>query len=81
MATTVTGSFQVTGEGPGLRYVNRYVGFTRSRISDRGMVEFDEFNESSSRSLQYPWAIPLPSPCACSIVTRRSSTARRMLPQ
>lgn len=45
MATTVTGTFQVAGDGAAPRYVNRYVGFTRSRISDRGMVEFDEFNE------------------------------------
>jgi len=45
MATTVTGTFQVTDEGAGPRYVNRYVGFSRSRISDRGIVEFDEFNE------------------------------------
>ena len=45
MATTVTGTFQITDEGAAPRYVNRYVGFSRSRISDRGMVEFDEFNE------------------------------------
>lgn len=45
MATTVTGTFQVTGDGTESRYVTRYVGFTRSRISDRGMVDFDEFNE------------------------------------
>lgn len=45
MATTVSGTFQTTDNGKPPRYVTRYVGFSRSRISDRGMVEFDEFNE------------------------------------
>jgi hypothetical protein len=44
LATTVTGTFQVRDDTGRPKYVNRYVGFSRSRISDRGMVEFDEFN-------------------------------------
>lgn len=45
LATTVTGTFEAT-DATGLpKYVSRYVGFSRSRVSDRGMVEFDDFNE------------------------------------
>jgi superfamily II DNA or RNA helicase len=44
-ATTVTGAFRVRDDGKTPTYVTRYVGFSRSRISDRGMVEFNEFNE------------------------------------
>ena len=45
LATTVTGSFQVMDGDGNPQYVSRYVGFSRSRISDRGLVEFDEYNE------------------------------------
>jgi superfamily II DNA or RNA helicase len=54
LATTVTGSFQVMDGDGNPQYVSRYVGFSRSRISDRGMVEFDEYNawlEELARSL------------------------------
>ena len=45
LATTATGSFQLSSADGNSRYVSRYVGFSRSRISDGGMVEFDEYNE------------------------------------
>jgi hypothetical protein len=45
LATTVTGSFQLTGGDGNPKYISRYVGFSRSHISDRGTVEFDQYNE------------------------------------
>jgi hypothetical protein len=45
LATTVTGTFETTDSAGMPKYVSRYVGFGRSRVSDRGMVVFDDFNE------------------------------------
>jgi hypothetical protein len=44
LATIATGTFQVLKDG-NPHHVSRYVGFSRSRVSDRGMVEFGEYNE------------------------------------
>jgi hypothetical protein len=45
VATTVTGTLQIADRSGTSKHVSRYVGFSRSRISDRGFVEFAEFNE------------------------------------
>jgi superfamily II DNA or RNA helicase len=44
-ATTSTGHFELAREEGGSRHVSRYVGFSRSRVSEQGSVEFDEFVE------------------------------------
>ena len=40
IATTVTGSYEVSVSVDEVRYVSRYVGFSRARVSDRGFVSF-----------------------------------------
>jgi hypothetical protein len=62
LATTATGTFQVLKEDGNPHYISRYIGFSRSRISDRGMVEFDEYNdwlEDLARGLDDPNVRPL----------------------
>lgn len=63
LATTSSGYFETRDSEGSIIYVSRYVGFSRARVSDRGLVEFGEYKrwlEELAAALDNTRNTPLP---------------------